>query len=472
VSVGSAVLAALLLASMVNAQQLPDPEASTEKPSIVRLKPAPTSETVGDPSLGERLSDGGEFYVAQPLPSQNAVFRVIGSSGNVGIGVVGSLVPSFALDVQRDASTSIIAATGYGQGFTGNFIGRSARNIQASPQETLSEDYLAIFGGRGYNGTSFNTASSARMTVKAEQNFTSAGAAGYITFDTVPQGSTVLAERMRIDSAGNLGIGSPAAIGIGLHLTRDNIALVRAESRGSYSAGYFSANNIRSWFVGTGATGLFGDTGHFIIQDSTQAVNRVDIDDQGNVGIGMSPAMKLDVNGAIRSTGAISTSGTLTAAGASISGNVTATGTISGHRVVATYQDVAEWVPADADLPAGTVVALRSDRSNEVTESQSAYDTRVAGVVSAEPGVILGEAGAHKVIVATTGRVRVKVDASLHAITVGDLLVTSDLAGVAMRSEAMMINGRSFHQPGTIIGKALEPLSAGEGQILVLLSLQ
>jgi hypothetical protein len=41
-----------------------------------------------------------------------------------------------------------------------------------------------------------------------------------------------------------------------------------------------------------------------------------------------------------------------------------------------------------------------------------------------------------------------------------------------MRSEPMMINGRAFHQPGTIIGKALEPLDGGVGEILVLLSMQ
>jgi hypothetical protein len=29
-----------------------------------------------------------------------------------------------------------------------------------------------------------------------------------------------------------------------------------------------------------------------------------------------------------------------------------------------------------------------------------------------------------------------------------------------------------MHRPGTLIGKALEPLSEGEGEILVLLSLQ
>ena len=43
---------------------------------------------------------------------------------------------------------------------------------------------------------------------------------------------------------------------------------------------------------------------------------------------------------------------------------------------------------------------------------------------------------------------------------------------MAMYSEPMRINGRSFHQPGTVIGKALQPLMSGEGEILVLLSLQ
>ncbi len=51
-------------------------------------------------------------------------------------------------------------------------------------------------------------------------------------------------------------------------------------------------------------------------------------------------------------------------------------------------------------------------------------------------------------------------------------LVTSGTAGLAMKSEPLMIGGRKFHSPGTLIGKALEPLARGTGVILVLLSLQ
>ncbi|MEK6411090.1 MAG: hypothetical protein AABN34_29565, partial [Acidobacteriota bacterium] len=63
-------------------------------------------------------------------------------------------------------------------------------------------------------------------------------------------------------------------------------------------------------------------------------------------------------------------------------------------------------------------------------------------------------------------------DATRSPIRVGDLLVTSDKEGIAMRSQPVDIGGTSFHRPGTLIGKALEPLKKGTGEILVLLSLQ
>jgi hypothetical protein len=75
-------------------------------------------------------------------------------------------------------------------------------------------------------------------------------------------------------------------------------------------------------------------------------------------------------------------------------------------------------------------------------------------------------------MVATTGRVRVKVDATNAPIRVGDLLVTSDKEGIAMRSKPLDLGGTPIHRPGTLIGKALEPLDKGVGEILVLLSLQ
>jgi hypothetical protein len=167
----------------------------------------------------------------------------------------------------------------------------------------------------------------------------------------------------------------------------------------------------------------------------------------GGVSIGTNPAdtsVRLTVNGAI-----------------DVKGNI-----------AAKYQDVAEWVPAFGHPQPGTVVVLSEEANNHVAASKTAYDTRVAGVVSSDPGVILGEEAENKVKVATTGRVRVKVDASASPIKIGDLLVTSDKPGVAMKSLPVDLGGIKLHRPGTVVGKALEPLANGTGEILVLLSLQ
>jgi hypothetical protein len=156
-----------------------------------------------------------------------------------------------------------------------------------------------------------------------------------------------------------------------------------------------------------------------------------------------------------------------------ISGTFHATGdaVIDGN-IAAKYQDVAEWVDASEAMIPGTVVVVDPDAVNGVRPSSSSYDTGVAGVVSAQPGITLGQAGEAKEKIATTGRVKVRVDATRIPIRTGDLLVTSDEPGVAMRSEPIDVAGVKLHRPGTLIGKALEPLRSGRGEILVLLSLQ
>ena len=189
----------------------------------------------------------------------------------------------------------------------------------------------------------------------------------------------------------------------------------------------------------------------FATNGLSTATERMRIKSSGNVGIGTNnPQSLLDVAGNL---------------------NVSGNATISGN-IAAKYQDIAEWTAARGEAPAGTVVSLDVERTNSVRASQRAYDTRVAGVVSAKPGVILGEDGPNKALVATTGRVKVRVNAERAPIQIGDLLVTSNIPGVAMKSQPLRVHGRLLHRPGTIIGKALEPLAKGQAEILVLLSLQ
>jgi hypothetical protein len=118
----------------------------------------------------------------------------------------------------------------------------------------------------------------------------------------------------------------------------------------------------------------------------------------------------------------------------------------------------------------GTVMVLND--AGELAASTQAYDRRVAGVVSGagqyKPGIVLDrrETGAIRQPIALLGKTFCKVDARFGAIKVGDLLTTSLTPGHAMRTSNPL---EAF---GAVIGKALRPLSTGQGLIPILISLQ
>ena len=123
-----------------------------------------------------------------------------------------------------------------------------------------------------------------------------------------------------------------------------------------------------------------------------------------------------------------------------------------------------------AEIEPGTVMVL--DQRGALRSSQQAYDKRVAGVISGageyRPGLILDrkESSEGRVPVALVGKVYCKVDARDVAIEVGDLLTTSPTPGHAMKA------ADPFKAFGTVIGKALRPLEAGQGLIPILVALQ
>jgi hypothetical protein len=107
---------------------------------------------------------------------------------------------------------------------------------------------------------------------------------------------------------------------------------------------------------------------------------------------------------------------------------VTATN-FNGTATYAKYADLAERYAADAPYEEGTLLAFGGEA--EVTAAQGYASTKIAGVVSVKPAVAMNaEAGNSQThpFVALQGRVPVKV---VGTVRKGDILVASDISGVA-----------------------------------------
>lgn len=203
-----------------------------------------------------------------------------------------------------------------------------------------------------------------------------------------------------------------------------------------------------------------------IVQGAT--VNATTVSASGNI-----------TGGNVISNGLISVVGTITGAAISGTGLTVGTGNITGGNIVnagangvgnigssggyfntvfakatsAQYADLAEKYTADADYQPGTVVVFGGNK--EVTQSSTAGDTAVAGVISTNPAYTMnsGLDGEFVATVALVGRVPCQV---VGPIRKGALLVSAP-------------NGRAqasaSPQVGTVVGKALEHFDGDQGII-------
>lgn len=138
-------------------------------------------------------------------------------------------------------------------------------------------------------------------------------------------------------------------------------------------------------------------------------------------------------------------------------------GTFYGTAVTAQYADLAERFEADAEYPAGTVVALGGTK--EITAAVDELTEDVFGVISAKAAFLMNGSAGNDIThpaVAVNGRVPVRV---IGTVRKGDRLVSAGngLARAASKSEYTAFN---------VIGRALEDkLTSKEGTIEAIVKL-
>ena len=132
-------------------------------------------------------------------------------------------------------------------------------------------------------------------------------------------------------------------------------------------------------------------------------------------------------------------------------------------------RDLAENFATLEALEAGDVVSLAADGAG-IERSRQVRDPLVLGVVSTQPGLLLGaDPARHPPVpgeypVALAGRVPCKVSGENGPIRRGDLLTSATPPGHAMRADV--------NSAGTTIGKALEDFDGHTGIIDVFVFLR
>ncbi|OYT55023.1 MAG: hypothetical protein B6U72_00775 [Candidatus Altiarchaeales archaeon ex4484_2] len=143
-------------------------------------------------------------------------------------------------------------------------------------------------------------------------------------------------------------------------------------------------------------------------------------------------------------------------------------GSIYAEHTAVTEMDLAENYPTkDTTLEPGDLVAL--DLKNPVFVQKAQKNLPLIGVVSANPGILLGGfadeefSNETRVLVSLAGRVLVKVSPENGPIAVGDRIMLSSTPGVGMKA-----TGES-----PTVGLALQPYNKeGFGEILVFINLR
>lgn len=135
--------------------------------------------------------------------------------------------------------------------------------------------------------------------------------------------------------------------------------------------------------------------------------------------------------------------------------------------------DIAEpFEMTDNDLPSGSAVVIDRNHPGKLSISTQPYDRAVAGIISGAGGVNPGmslsqegvlDEGKH---VALAGRVYARACVENGAIEPGDRLTTSSRPGLLMKATD------PDRTPGSVVGKSMSALEAGEGMVLVLIQAQ
>ena len=261
-----------------------------------------------------RLYEGGGHTARVEIHSDNVSYF---NGGNVGIGTSSPNNPLEINTTSTGDALRIDTTTATTNAISGNALSIFTRT---SGTAAAGLGTKIAFITENSNGTVYSTADIGAAT----ESSSAADKDGYLFFSTAKD-STNATERMRIDSSGNVGIGTSSPEGI-LHTSGSGDQIVTHEAGGEArlilkTTGTTDATTLRFSDADAIAGSIVYTHSTNEMKFYTNGLTNVDmlIDSSGNVGIGQtSPSSKLDVNGTVTATAFSGDGSALTGVGGGI----------------------------------------------------------------------------------------------------------------------------------------------------------
>jgi hypothetical protein len=150
---------------------------------------------------------GTTNYLAKFTTSTNVENSSLVYDSGTAVGI-GTTAPAATFHVVSTTTAAGIVDV-YNNALTGvTFSTRAARGTPTLPAVVQAGDIIGGFTGKGWTGSGGFSGGRGALIIHANETWSSTGQSTYMQFNTTALGTAAQAERMRIDNAGNVGIGT------------------------------------------------------------------------------------------------------------------------------------------------------------------------------------------------------------------------------------------------------------------------